>query len=84
MQSRGQIDPSDPIRASFAGSRCTKMVKSDGLPAVVEVSLLLTYIHGASDVSSHSSDAFPSEGSNLHTWPDLWFGLFLAREKRVN
>ncbi|WP_206533652.1 hypothetical protein, partial [Mesorhizobium sp. M7A.F.Ca.US.001.04.1.1] len=47
---------------------------------VVEVSPLLTHMRGASDVSSHSSGAFPSGGFDLHTWPDPWSGLFLARE----
>jgi len=51
---------------------------------VVEVSPLLTYMRAASDVSSHSSGAFPSGGFNLHPWPYLWSGLFLAREKREN
>ncbi|QND61819.1 hypothetical protein [Mesorhizobium huakuii] len=51
---------------------------------VVEVSSLLTHMRGASDVSSHSSGAFPSGGFDLHTWPDPWFGLFLAREKLEN
>ncbi|TGV11373.1 hypothetical protein EN816_24245 [Mesorhizobium sp. M8A.F.Ca.ET.173.01.1.1] len=44
---------------------------------VVEVSPLLTHMRGASDVSSHSSGAFPSGGFNLHTWPDLGPAFFL-------
>ncbi|MER9592289.1 hypothetical protein NKI94_26305 [Mesorhizobium australicum] len=54
--------------------------KSGGLRHVVEVSPLLTHMRIASDVSSHSSGAFPSGGFDLHTWPGLWSGLFLARE----
>lgn len=57
--------------------------KSGGLRHVVEVSPLLTHMPGASDVSSHSSGAFPSGGFDLHIWPGLWSGLFLAREKKA-
>lgn len=57
--------------------------KSGGLRHVVEVSPLLTHMRIASDVSSHSSGAFPSGGFDLHTWPGLWSGLFLAREKKL-
>ncbi|MER9585493.1 hypothetical protein [Mesorhizobium sp. M0047] len=71
-------------RIRHAKLQCTKMTKSGGLPAVVEVSPLLTYMRGASDVSSHRPARSPLEVFDLHTWPDLWSGLFLAREKRAN